>query len=159
MVAVRAHLWFDDNGYEAAQYYAAHIPGTQVTRVVSAPPGMPGVPEGSPFIVELTVAGVPFTFLSAGPTLQLDDAFSILLSVDGQDEVDRYWDLLTADGGRPGQCGWLVDRFGVSWQVVPVEFEEIMSRSDPEGVARAGAAMLTMGKLDLAALEAAYAGS
>lgn len=117
---------------------------------------MPGVPEGSPFVVELTLAGVPFTFLSAGPVYTLDDAFSIYLTVDGQDEVDHYWDVLTADGGQPGQCGWLVDRFGVSWQVVPVQFEEIMSRSDADGVARATAAMFTMSKLDIATLESAY---
>ncbi len=158
MVTVRSHLWFHDNGYEAAQFYVANIPGTEITRVVHAGPGVPDVPEGAPFVVDLLLAGVPFTFLTAGPALTLDDAFSIYLSVDGQEEVDRYWNLLTADGGQPGQCGWLVDRFGVSWQVVPVQFEELMSRPDPVAVARATEAMLAMNKLDIAALEAAYAG-
>ena len=158
MVAVRSHLWFHDNGYEAARFYESAIPGTTITRVISAPPGLPDVAEGSPFVVELELAGVPFTFLTAGPALTLDDAFSVYLAVDGQDEVDHYWEALTADGGRPGQCGWLVDRFGVSWQVVPVQFEEIMARPDAEGVQRASSAMLAMGKLDIAALEAAYTG-
>ena len=119
MVAVRAHLWFHDNGYDAARFYEEVIPDTRITRVVAAPPDVPGSPEGSPFVVELDLAGVPFTFLSAGDSLTLDDAFSVFLSVDGQDEVDHYWEVLTADGGRPGPCGWLRDRFGVSWQVVP----------------------------------------
>ncbi len=158
MVAVRSHLWFHDDGYEAARFYASAIPGTTITRVVSAPPGLPDVPEGSPFVVELELAGAPFTFLTAGPALTLDDAFSVYLSVDGQDEVDHYWQVLTADGGTPGQCGWLVDRFGVSWQVVPVQLGEIMGRSDADGVQRASTAMLAMGKLDIAALEAAFAG-
>lgn len=159
MVAVRSHLWFHDNGYQAAQFYASVIPGTEITRVIEAPSGLPDVPEGAPFVVEISIAGVPFTFLTAGPDLTLDDAFSIYLDVDGQDEVDHYWEALTADGGRPGPCGWLVDRFGVSWQVVPVQLEDIMGRPDAEGVARASAAMLTMSKLDVAALEAAYSGT
>lgn len=159
MVAVRAHLWFDDNGYDAARFYEQVIPDTRITNVVRAPEGVPGTPAGSPYVVELDLVGVPFTFLSAGPSLALDDAFSVLLSVDGQDEVDHYWQVLTADGGQPGPCGWLRDRFGVSWQVVPRQLMEVMSGPDPEGVQRATAAMLTMGKLDVAALQAAYAGS
>ena len=159
MVAVRAHLWFHDNGYDAARFYEEVIPDTRITRVVAAPPDVPGSPEGSPFVVELDLAGVPFTFLSAGDSLTLDDAFSVFLSVDGQDEVDHYWEVLTADGGRPGPCGWLRDRFGVSWQVVPRRLAEIMAGPDPDGVARAMQAMLAMGKLDVAGLEAAYAGT
>jgi predicted 3-demethylubiquinone-9 3-methyltransferase (glyoxalase superfamily) len=158
MVSVRAHLWFHDNGYAAATFYEQAIPGTRITNVTPAPEGVPGTPAGSLFVVELDLAGVPFTFLSAGPSLTLDDAFSVLLSVDGQDEVDHYWEVLTADGGQPGPCGWLRDRFGVSWQVVPRRLGEIMSGPDVAGAARATAAMLAMGKLDVAALEAAYAG-
>ena len=159
MVAVRAHLWFHDDGYDAARFYEQVIPHTRITSVVTAPPGVPDSPEGSPFVVELDLAGVPFTFLSAGDSLTLDDAFSVFLSVDGQDEVDHYWKVLTADGGQPGPCGWLRDRFGVSWQVVPRQLGEIMARSDAPGVARATQAMLEMTKLDVAALEAAYTGS
>lgn len=158
MVAVRAHLWFDDNGYEAARFYERVIPDTRITSVSGAPAGTPGAPEGSPYVVELDLAGVPFTFLSAGPGLVLDEAFSVLLSVDGQAEVDHYWEVLTADGGRPGSCGWLRDRFGVSWQVVPRQLGEVLGGPDAEGVRRAMAAMLAMGRLDVAALQAAYAG-
>ncbi|HEY0117549.1 MAG TPA: VOC family protein [Cellulomonas sp.] len=158
MVAVRAHLWFNDDGYEAARFYERVIPGTRVTNVAGAPEGVPGTPAGSPFVVELDLAGVPFTFLSAGPSFSLDEAFSVLLSVDGQDEVDHYWEVLTADGGQAGSCGWLRDRFGVSWQVVPRQLGEILSRPDAERVQRAMTAMLRMGKLDVAGLEAAYAG-
>ena len=158
MVAVRSHLWFHDAAHEAAQLYVALVPGSAIQSMVLAPAGVPGMPEGAPFVVELTLAGAPFTFLNAGPVYTLDEAFSILLEVDTQDEVDRYWQALTADGGRPGQCGWLTDRFGVSWQVVPRVLGEIMSRPDAAGVARATAAMLGMTKLLVADLEQAYAG-
>lgn len=158
MTTVRSHLWFDDQALPAAQHYAALLPDTRVTSVVQAPAGTPGVADGAPFIVELELVGVPFTFLNGGPALRLDAAFSVLLQVDTREEVDRYWDALTADGGQPGQCGWLVDQFGVSWQVVPAGLTRVMSGSDPAGVARAMAVMLTMSKLEVAPLEAAYAG-
>jgi predicted 3-demethylubiquinone-9 3-methyltransferase (glyoxalase superfamily) len=126
--------------------------------IATAPPGTPDVPEGTEFIVELTLDGMRATFLNGGPAFTLDEAFSFVLDCQDQAEVDHYWETLTADGGRPSQCGWLVDKFGVSWQVVPVQLDDIMSRPDAEGVARAMAVMLTMRKLDVAALEAAYAG-
>lgn len=159
MVAVRSHLWFDDQALEAAELYASVLPDTVITSVVRAPAGAPDVAEGAPFVVELDLVGVPFTFLNAGPTFRLDEAFSVLLQVDTQDEVDRYWKALLADGGQESRCGWLVDRFGVSWQVVPSALARVMSGPDAEGVARATAAMLSMTKLDVAVLEAAYAGS
>jgi len=158
MVTVRSHLWFHDAAHQAAELYVALVPGSAIGRMTLAPPGVPGVAEGSPFVVELTLAGAPFTFLNAGPVYTLDPAFSILLDVETQDEVDHYWQALTADGGQPGQCGWLTDRFGVSWQVVPRALGEIMSRPDAAGVARATAAMLGMTKLLVADLEQAYAG-
>jgi len=159
MGIVRPHLWFDDQAGDAARFYAEVIPNTVIHSVVTAPPGTPGVPEGAEFIVELSLDGMRITFLNAGPAFVLDEAFSFVLDCQDQDEVDRYWETLISDGGRPSQCGWLVDKFGVSWQVVPVQLDQIMSRPDAEGVARAMAAMLTMGKLDVAALEAAYQGS
>lgn len=158
MGMVRSHLWFVERGHEAAQFYVDVVPRSRITRVTTAPPGVPDVPEGTPFVVELELDGHAVTFLTAGPALRLDDAFSFLLSVDGQDEVDHFWEVLAADGGRHGQCGWLTDRFGVSWQVVPRALDDIMTRPDPAGVARATAAMLTMTKLEIVPLEAAYAG-
>ena len=158
MGIVRPHLWFHDRAEEAAAFYASVIPNSSVTRVVTAPAGVPDVAEGSPFIVEFTLDGMPVTGLNAGPSLTLDEAFSMYLTCESQEEVDHYWEALAADGGKHGQCGWLTDRFGLSWQVVPRQLDEIMSRPDPEGVARAVAVMLGMTKLEIEPMEAAYAG-
>jgi len=158
MGAVRPHLWFHDRAEEAAEFYAKTIPNTTITSVVTAPPGIPDVPEGAPFIVELVIDGMPATFLNAGPAFTLDEAFSFYLTCEDQAEVDRYWEELSADGGRTSQCGWLRDRFGVSWQVVPRQLDDVMSRPDAAGVARATAALMRMTKIDVATLEAAYAG-
>ena len=159
MTSVRPHLWFGNNqAAEAARFYAEHIPESSVTNVLTAPDGVPGVTEGSEFIVEFTVAGLPVIGLNAGPTLSLDDAFSFYLRVETQDEVDRYWELLTADGGTPGPCGWCKDRFGVSWQVIPERLEELCGDYSTDANKRAMAAMLQMGKIDIAALEQAHDG-
>ena len=158
MGIVRPHLWFHDRAEEAAAFYASVIPNSSVTRVIPAPPGVPDVPEGAPFVVELVLDGMPVTALNAGPSRTLDEAFSMYLTCEDQEEVDHYWERLTADGGSPGPCGWLTDRFGVSWQVVPRQLDELMTGSDPAGVARAMSAMLSMGKLDIDALQAAYDG-
>ncbi|MCC2320342.1 VOC family protein [Cellulomonas xiejunii] len=158
MGMVRTHLWFARDGHEAAQFYVSVIPNSRITKVVDAGPGVPDVPEGTPFIVELELDGHAVTILTAGPSFTPDEAFSFYLSVDGQEEVDHYWQTLIADGGEPSQCGWLKDRYGVSWQVVPKALDDIMSRPDAAGVARATQAMLQMRKLEIAPLEAAYAG-
>ncbi|WP_125776927.1 VOC family protein [Antribacter gilvus] len=159
MVSVRNHLWFGNNkAEEAARFYAATIPGSSVDRVVEAVEGIPGANPGDPFIVEFTVAGLPVTGLNAGPAFTLNEAFSFYLSVDSQEEVDRFWDALTADGGEPGPCGWLKDRYGVSWQVVPKRLEELCGDYTTEANMRATNAMLKMGKIDIPTLEAAYRG-
>ena len=158
MGMVRTHLWFVRDGHEAAQHYVSVIPRSRITRVVHAGPGVPDVPEGTPFVVELELDGHAVTILTGGPSVHLDDAFSFVVEVDSQDEVDHYWEVLAADGGEHGPCGWLKDRYGVSWQVVPRALQEIMSRPDAAGVARATQAMLRMGRLEIAPLEAAYAG-
>lgn len=158
MGMVRTHLWFVENGHEAAQFYVSVVPRSRITRVVHATAGVPDVPEGSPFIVELELDGHAVTILTAGPSFTPDEAFSFYLEVDTQDDVDHYWDALVAGGGSHGPCGWLKDRYGVSWQVVPRALDDVMSRPDPAGVARAMQAMLQMGKLEIAPLEAAYAG-
>ena len=160
MVSVRTHLWFGNNkAGEAAAFYAEHIPNSSVTKVVSAPDGVPGVEAGAEFVVEFVVAGLPVTAISAGPEFHLDEAFSFYLSVEGQAEVDHYWDVLTADGGEPGACGWCKDKFGVSWQVIPKELERLSgSYATPAEIATMNA-MLTMGKIDIAALQAAHDGA
>src|SRR3954452_4164517 len=167
MGIVRPHLWFDDQAEDAARFYASVIPNTSIQSVVRAPAGTPGVPEGAAFVVELTLDGMPATFLNGmpatflngGPVLELDDAFSFVVECRTQDEIDHYWDALLAGGGVESQCGWLRDRFGVSWQVTPVGLDRWMGEdADPEGTARVMAALLPMVKLDLPTLEAAYAG-
>ena len=158
MATVRSHLWFgNDQAEEAARFYAEHIPGSSVDKVLIAPEGGPGTP-GRPLVVEFTVAGQPVTGLNAGPMFHLDEAFAFYLRVDTQDEVDHYWDVLTADGGEPGPCGWCKDRFGVSWQVIPERLEELCGDYTTEANKRALQAMLGMGKIDIAGIEAAYAG-
>ena len=158
MGIVHPHLWFHDRAEEAAEFYASVVPNSSVTRVITAPPDIPDVAEGAPFIVEFTLDGMPVTALNAGSAFTLDEAFSMYLTCQDQAEVDHYWEALVADGGRHSQCGWLVDRFGLSWQVVPRQLDEIMSRPDKDGVARATAVMLQMTKLEIEPLEAAYAG-
>jgi predicted 3-demethylubiquinone-9 3-methyltransferase (glyoxalase superfamily) len=158
MAGVRVHLWFGNNqAVEAAEFYAEHIPHSSVTKVVTAPEGA-GVPQGSDFIVECTVGGLPVIGLNAGPGFKLDEAFSFYLPVVTQEEVDRYWELLTADGGEPSACGWCKDKFGVSWQVIPDRLDELCGDFSTEANKRAMNAMLQMGKIDIAALERAYAG-
>ena len=159
MPEVRVHRWFANNqAVEAARFYAEHIPDSSVGRIIDAPDGLPGVAAGEPFIVECTVGGLPVIGLNAGPDFQLDEAFSFYLDVQTQEEVDHYWDVLTADGGSPSACGWCKDRFGVSWQVIPKRLEELCGDYTTPAQQRATQAMLQMGKIDIAALEAAYAG-
>ncbi|WP_199424651.1 VOC family protein [Actinotalea solisilvae] len=155
---VRPHLWFASGAEEAAAFYAATVKNSSVTNVVTALPGTPGVEEGAAFIVDFVLDGMPVTAINAGPQFRLDEAFSFYLTCDTQAEVDHYWEALVADGGEHSQCGWLKDRFGVSWQVVPRQLEDLMSRPDAAGVQRAFEAMMGMQKLDVAALEAAYEG-
>ena len=159
MTGVRSHLWFGNNqALEAARFYAEHIPNSTVTKAITAPEGVPMVEEGSEFIVEFTVGGTDVIGLNAGPEFSLNEAFSFYLLVDTQDEVDHYWDVLTADGGEPGPCGWCKDKFGVSWQVIPKRLEELSGDYTTDANLRAMNAMLKMGKIDIAALEKAYAG-
>jgi predicted 3-demethylubiquinone-9 3-methyltransferase (glyoxalase superfamily) len=158
MGIVRPHLWFDTQAEEAARFYVSLIPNSAITSVRTAPGGVPGVEEGSAFVVEFVLDGVPVTALNAGPAFTLDEAFSFLVDCDTQEDVDRYWDALIADGGEPGQCGWCKDRLGVSWQVVPKVLDSLVF-SPGEAGSRAMAAMLGMRKLDIAALQAANDGA
>ncbi|WP_436702311.1 VOC family protein [Nocardioides sp. BYT-33-1] len=157
MVSVRTHLWFgNDKAVEAARFYAEHIPGSSVGQVLTAwtEPGT-SVAE----VVEFTVAGHEVIGLNAGPEFHLNEAFSFYLRVDGQEEVDHYWNVLTADGGEPGPCGWCKDKYGISWQVIPVQLEELCGDYTTPANQAACNAMLTMGKIDVAELRAAYDGA
>jgi predicted 3-demethylubiquinone-9 3-methyltransferase (glyoxalase superfamily) len=152
------HLWFDTDAVPAAELYVSLLPDSRIDRIVPAPPGVPDTEPGSPFFVDLTLAGQQYTFLNGGPQFPFDSQVSLYALCDDQAEVDRLWTALLADGGREVQCGWLTDRFGLSWQVVPEALERLMADDDPAVTQRVTAAMLGMVKLDVAGLEAAAAG-
>jgi predicted 3-demethylubiquinone-9 3-methyltransferase (glyoxalase superfamily) len=150
------HLWFDDQAVEAAEFYTNLFEDSRIDRITPAPAGIPGdIEEGSPFIVDLTLMGQNYIFLNGGPEFPFDAQVSLYVLCDGQEEVDRYWDALLADGGAPQQCGWLSDRFGLSWQVIPVQLEQLLADRDPAVTQRVVDAMLKMVKIDVSELEAA----
>ena len=151
-------LWYASEAEEAANFYASIFPDSRVTRVTSLPSESPSGPPGSVKVVEFELFGQSFTAMSAGPLDQFNHAISLMVSCDDQAELDRYWDGLLAGGGTTEACGWLRDRYGVSWQIVPARFAEMMSDPDRERAKRFSDAMLNMVKFDIAALEAAYEG-
>lgn len=157
-MALAICLWFNGNAREAAEYYTRRFPDGQVLTNWTAPAETPGNAEGSEVLVRFRIMGQEFIALNGGPQFTFSEAVSFEISCKDQAEVDHYWDTLIADGGTPSMCGWLKDKFGVSWQVTSPELESILGGPDPEGAKRATEAMLQMTKLDLAALRAAYAG-
>lgn len=146
---VRTCLWFDTGGLTAAKEYVELIPGSSIDTVLEH-----GRPADDPMIVEFNLAGAPMMILTAGPHFELSPAVSISVLTDNQEETDRLWNALT-EHGEESQCGWLVDRHGVSWQIVPRRLPELLSDPDPGRSARAQEAMMSMKKIDIAALEAA----
>ena len=158
MRTLTPNLWFDKDAEEAANFYAAIFPDSRVDNVSRAPADFPGGHKGDVLTVNWTMSGQPFTGINGGPEFKFSEAISFSIDCADQAEVDRYWDALTADGGEPGPCGWLKDRFGLSWQVVPRRLNELLAGDDPAAAQRAMEAMLQMGKLDVAGLEAAYRG-
>jgi predicted 3-demethylubiquinone-9 3-methyltransferase (glyoxalase superfamily) len=158
MPQITPFLWFDTEAEEAAEFYCSIFPNSKITKVSHYSEAGPQ-PAGSVMTVSFVLDGLEITALNGGPHFTHSEAFSLAISCADQDEVDYYWDKLTADGGEESQCGWLKDRFGLSWQVTPVGMVEIYSSDDPDRVARAMQAMFTMKKLDLAALQAAADGA
>jgi predicted 3-demethylubiquinone-9 3-methyltransferase (glyoxalase superfamily) len=152
------HLWFVTEAVEAANFYVSLFPDSRVDRVTSIPTDTPSGPAGSVSVVEFTLAGQPFMAISAGPLDPFNHAISFLVNCTDQAEVDRLWEALSA-GGTIEQCGWLRDRYGVSWQIVPTVLGEMMKDTDRRRARRVMEAMLQMKKLDIAGLERAYAGS
>lgn len=151
-------LWYAKEAEEAARFYASIFPNSRVTRVTALPSESPSGPPGSVKVVEFELFGQPFMAMSAGPLDPFNHAISMYVTCDDQAEIDRYWDGLLAGGGKPEECGWLRDRYGLSWQIVPAGFGEMMSDPDRARAKRVTDAMLKMVKFDIAALEAAYAG-
>ncbi len=157
MPKITPFLWFDSQAEEAAQFYVSLFPNSRITKVARYPEGAP-MPAGSVMTVEFELDGGSFTALNAGPHFKFNEAVSFVIDCRDQAEVDRYWNALTADGGEPSQCGWLKDRFGLSWQVTPRQLIELSTSDDPAQNARVMAAMMTMSKIDVAAIEAAARG-
>jgi predicted 3-demethylubiquinone-9 3-methyltransferase (glyoxalase superfamily) len=151
-------LWYAKEAEEAAKFYASIFPDSRVDRVTSLQSESPSGPPGSVKVVDFTLFGQPFQAMSAGPHHEFNDAISMVVLCDDQAELDRYWKALLEGGGKPQACGWLIDRFGLRWQIIPAAFEEMMRDKDKARSKRATDAMLKMVKLDIAALEKAYRG-
>ncbi len=158
MPKIVPNLWFDKNAEQAAEYYASVFPDSRVDAVHRSPADYPSGKKGDVVTVDFTVLGQSFTGINGGTDFSFTEAVSFAIDCDDQAEVDRYWDRLTADGGEPGPCGWIKDKFGLSWQVVPRRLNELVNSDDKAGAQRAMEAMLRMGKLDVAELEAAFEG-
>jgi predicted 3-demethylubiquinone-9 3-methyltransferase (glyoxalase superfamily) len=150
------HLWFVDNAVEAANFYVSVFPDSRIDSVTPIPADTPSGPAGSVPVVEFTLAGQPFMAISAGPLDPFNHAISFIVNCDDQAEIDRFWDALSA-GGTIEMCGWLKDRYGVSWQIVPAALGEMFKDPDRDRARRVTEAMLQMKKFDIARLEQAYA--
>lgn len=157
MQKITPFLWFDHQAEEAAKLYVSVFKNATMGSVARYGEGAPG-PAGGVMTVSFELDGVRFVALNGGPHCTFTEAISFLVECEDQAEVDLYWDRLTADGGRPGQCGWLTDRYGVSWQIVPVALKQLMGDPDRAKAGRVVRAMLQMTKLDVAKLRAAHAG-
>ncbi len=151
-------LWYNGTAEEAARFYARTFPGSSVGKVHRAPADFPGGKAGDALVVEFTVLDLPCIGLNGGAAFMHNESFSIQVHAADQAETDRYWDALTSDGGKASQCGWCKDRWGISWQVTPVALTRCMGDPDPAVRERVFKAMMTMGKIDVAAIEAARRG-
>lgn len=151
-------LWYAKEAEEAARFYASIFPDSRVEHVATMQSESPSGPPGSVKVVSFTLLGQPFRAMSAGPHAEFNDAVSMMVLCDDQAEIDRYWDALLEGGGKPLACGWLIDRFGLRWQIVPALFEEWMRDEDPTRSKRFTDAMMKMIKFDIATLEKAYRG-
>jgi predicted 3-demethylubiquinone-9 3-methyltransferase (glyoxalase superfamily) len=158
MPAITPCLWFDGQAEEAAKLYTSLFPNSRIDKVTRSPADTPSGPEGSVLTVDFTLAGQRFIGLDGGPDFKFDEAVSFSIDCEDQAEIDRYWDALIAGGGEPSVCGWLKDRFGLSWQVVPKQLPKYLDGPDREGSKRAMEALLKMTKLDVEKLREAYEG-
>jgi predicted 3-demethylubiquinone-9 3-methyltransferase (glyoxalase superfamily) len=147
-------LWYDHNAEDAAKFYAQTFPGSSVSAVRRASGDYPNGKEGDALVVEFTVLGVPCIGLNGGPAFKHSEAFSFQVETDSQEETDRYWNAIVGNGGQENQCGWCKDKWGLSWQITPKALTEAMAKGG-EAAKRSFAAMMTMKKIDIAAIEAA----
>jgi predicted 3-demethylubiquinone-9 3-methyltransferase (glyoxalase superfamily) len=152
-VPIRTCLWFVEGGLEAAEFYVTLLPDSRVEGTFAPEP------SGPPLLVDFTLAGVPFQILNGGPYQAQSEAASIVITTGDQDDTDRVWNALIGNGGKESRCGWCKDRWGVSWQVVPMRAQELMMLPDHAAAQRAMQALMAMSKISIATLEAAAAGT
>jgi 2-polyprenyl-6-hydroxyphenyl methylase/3-demethylubiquinone-9 3-methyltransferase len=151
-------LWYDGGALEAATFYARTFPDSQVGTVFRAPGDYPAGKQGDPLTVEFTVMGIPCVGLNGGPGVEHNWAFSFQVCTDDQAETDRLWNAIIDHGGQAGACGWCKDKWGISWQITPRALLAAITDPDPAAAKRAFDAMMDMGKIDIAAIEAARRG-
>ncbi len=159
MSTITPCLWFDGQAEEAAEFYVSLFPNSRITKVANYPAGAPGAHAGQVMTVEFELDGQTFVGLNGGAQFTFNEAISLQVPCATQDEIDHYWDGLAAGGGEHGPCGWLKDRFGLSWQVFPRRLNELIEDGDAETAQRVFGTMMTMSKIDIAPLEEAAAGA
>ena len=148
-------LWFDNNAWDAVTFYTTVFNNVEKGKITYYGDDMP-LPKGTVLTIEFLIEGQEFLALNGGPNFKFTEAVSFMINCATQDEIDYYWERLTAEGGEEGQCGWLKDKFGLSWQVYPTIMAEMMADSNSKKVTRVMQKMMTMKKLDIKALEEAY---
>jgi predicted 3-demethylubiquinone-9 3-methyltransferase (glyoxalase superfamily) len=151
-------LWYDGDAEEAAAFYVTLLPDSRIDQVVRSPAHNPSMKKGGVLVVQFTLAGQSFTGLNGGPHFKFSEAVSLQIPCDDQQEIDRLWNAISDNGGEPGPCGWIKDRWGLSWQITPRVLDEMIASDDRAAAERAMQAMLEMSKLDVAALQRAYDG-
>jgi predicted 3-demethylubiquinone-9 3-methyltransferase (glyoxalase superfamily) len=156
---IAACLWFDGRAREAAEFYAATFPDSHVDARLLAPTDYPAGKQGDELTVEFTVLGMPFVGLNGGPHFSFNEAVSFQVYTESQEETDRYWNAIVANGGQESQCGWCKDRFGLSWQIVPRVLLDAIADPDRAAAKRAMNVMMDMGKINIAAVQRARAGT
>ncbi len=150
------HLWYSDGAEEAARFYVSIFPDSRVERVTPLLSESPSGPPGSVVVVDFTLFGQRFQAINAGPHHEFNDAISLVVECEDQAEIDRYWEALLAGGGQEQACGWLIDRFGLRWQIVPAVLDKMMHDADLARSKRVTDALMKMVKIDIAALEKAF---
>jgi predicted 3-demethylubiquinone-9 3-methyltransferase (glyoxalase superfamily) len=150
------HLWYTNEAVEAAKFYASLFPNSHIERIISLPADSPSGPTGSVEIVEFTLCGQVFTAFSAGPHHPFNDAISLMVNCDTQQEIDHYWNTIRDTGGKEQACGWIIDKFGLRWQITPRVLGKMMADPDTHKAQRVAEVMLRQIKLDISQLEAAY---
>jgi 2-polyprenyl-6-hydroxyphenyl methylase/3-demethylubiquinone-9 3-methyltransferase len=151
-------LWYDDGAEDAARFYAKTFPDSSVGAVHCAPGDNPSGKEGDVLTVEFTVLGIACLGLNGGPTFKHNEAFSFQVATEDQVETDRYWNAIVGNGGQESECGWCKDKWGISWQITPIALTKAYTSPDRLAAKRAFDAMMTMRKIDIAAIEAAFRG-